>query len=161
VICEHPGCTGYHTSQTGSRLNRRAVPMSDMCPVYLEQKRAADASTKRRYRARKAGKDLAVVEAVKYDNEVRVTPGCCVAWTVRGGHCANPANGLACVEHKWDFDAVAKTTARTTRLTAEDIEYLDTLSGAERTRERKRLTSKRARADPAYHARELERRRAA
>lgn len=160
MICEHPECTGWHTRVTGSGHQRVAVPQSRMCPAYIEKKRALDANSKRKQRAREAGKDLTEIEPVKYDNEVKVVPGQCIAWTVRGGHCYNPANGRACAEHAWDFaDAKQRNAARRTRLTDEDYEWLATLPTCEREKARKRLVSQRAREDPEYKAREDERRR--
>jgi hypothetical protein len=89
--------------------------------------------------------------------EVAVRPGLCVAWTASEGHCSEPADGLACVKHAEDF---APLEARRTRLTAEDVAYLDTLSGTERERARKRLSMKRSREDSEYNDKQNAHRRA-
>jgi hypothetical protein len=90
--------------------------------------------------------------AVETDNEVKVTPGVCVAW-----RCGEPADGLACVKHAEDF---APFEERKSRLTAEDLAELAQLPPAERECRRKRLTQLRARADPEYRDEENRKRRA-
>lgn len=89
--------------------------------------------------------------------EVEVRPGYCVAWTASEGHCENVAEGLSCRKHSDDF---APTEARRTRLTPEDIAYIESFPKEERDKIRNRVSMKRAREDPEYHAKQLDRRRA-
>lgn len=91
--------------------------------------------------------------------EVEVRPGYCVAWTAREGHCTEPAEGLTCVKHAADFEGGGYQ--RNNRLTDEDMAILDAMPpGRERDLKRKSLQAKRARQDPAYYTKHLERRRA-
>jgi hypothetical protein len=159
MICKHPECTGWHTRVTGPRRQRVKIPLSAICPVYLEKIRAGNSSRKRRQRGREAGKEMTQIEPVNFDNEVQLVPGRCIVWMPRLGHCYNPSNGLACVEHKWDFDAEVKARVLRTRLLDEDIAYLATIPTCERQRARKRLTNRRMREDPVYREQENARRR--
>lgn len=89
--------------------------------------------------------------------DVEVRPGYCVAWTAREGHCTEPAEGLTCERHAEDFSPIE---GRRTRLTAEDIAYIASFPKEEQDKIRNRVSMKRAREDPEYHAKQLERRRA-
>lgn len=144
MTCDHPACTGIHKHRPGRS--------SLLCPAVLQREREL----------RKIRKERKLQDPAFFTNEVRLTPGRCIAWTMRGGHCRNAADGKVCADHEQDFaddPAVSTSTSRKTRLTDEDVAYLDTVPACDRTRERKRLTSMRARQDPEYRERHLARKR--
>ena len=89
--------------------------------------------------------------------EVVVRPGYCVAWTASEGHCQEPTEARWCAKHAEDFEPIA---ARRTRLTPEDIAYVNTLPESERAKAKNRLSMKRARQDVAQNTKMKERRRA-
>lgn len=87
-------------------------------------------------------------------HEVELRPGFCISWTAMEGHCQEPADGLACAKHAEDF---TPTLGR--RVSKEEMAQFNHLSPRERALARKRLTSQRAREDPAYVAEHNRRKR--
>lgn len=80
-----------------------------------------------------------------FENEVTVLPGRCIAWTGRTGHCLNPADDLACVQHAKDFEHVRED--RPTYFRAEDYPEYASMARTQRERFRKAIYMKAKRAE--------------
>jgi hypothetical protein len=125
--CDHPQCTGNH-STGGTREN--------LCPAARERELAR--LTMRHQRERE--------DPETFVNEVKVTPGRCIAWTALGGHCKNPApDDIACEEHRDEFEHGELGQWRPRILTAEDYAMKAKLTPDEWERYRKKVYRQRKR----------------